>query len=149
MNLKRYEPWSLLNQFQNEMNRMLDPRNSGGTNDDLATIAPSEWAPPVDIKEEANQYVIHADLPGVENKDVEVTMDKGILSIKGERQSETTDQRKGYRRVERAHGVFYRRFSLPDTADADRISARLNNGVLEVTVPKQERVQPRRINVQP
>ena len=147
MSLTRYEPYSLLDQLQREFfrNSLRDPLARGaGDNSDVET---SDWRPAVDIREEENRYVIHADIPGVEAKDIDITMENGILSIKGERKDETRDERNGYKRVERVRGTFYRRFSLPDTADAERIEARSKDGVLEIVLPKHEKVQPRRITV--
>lgn len=146
MNLIRYEPWSLLNQLNNEVNRMFDLRPLGGN--DEANVVTSDWVPAVDIKEESGRFVIHADIPGVDPKDIEITMENGMLSIKGERSTESKEERKGYKRVERVRGTFYRRFSLPDTADASRITAREEHGVLEIVIPKKEHVQPRKIAVE-
>ncbi|MFP4244636.1 MAG: Hsp20/alpha crystallin family protein, partial [Ectothiorhodospira sp.] len=108
----------------------------------------SDWVPAVDIREEKDAYVLHADVPGVDPKAIEVHMENGVLTIRGDRKEESTEERENYKRVERVRGSFYRRFSLPDTADAERISARSVNGVLEVRIPKQEKVQPRRITVE-
>ncbi|MCG5515314.1 MULTISPECIES: Hsp20/alpha crystallin family protein [Ectothiorhodospira] len=139
----RYEPWSLLNQLSRELDR-LNPAMGGGEE----AAATSDWVPAVDIREEKEAYVLHADVPGVDPKDIEVHMENGVLTIRGERKAESAEEREGYKRVERIRGSFYRRFSLPDTADAERISARSANGVLEVRIPKQEKVQPRRITVE-
>ncbi|AHK79279.1 heat-shock protein Hsp20 [Ectothiorhodospira haloalkaliphila] len=139
----RYEPWSLLNQLSRELDR-LNPAMAGGEE----AAATSDWVPAVDIREEKDAYVLHADVPGVDPKDIEVHMENGVLTIRGERKAESAEEREGYKRVERIRGSFYRRFSLPDTADAERISARSANGVLEVRIPKQEKVQPRRITVE-
>ncbi|SFM25408.1 heat shock protein Hsp20 [Ectothiorhodospira mobilis] len=144
MFMTRYEPWSLLNQLSRELDR-LNPTATGG---DEEPAAVSDWVPAVDIREEKDAYVLHADVPGVDPKDIEVHMENGVLTIRGERKSESTEERENYKRVERVRGSFYRRFSLPDTADAERISARSANGVLEVRIPKQEKVQPRRITVE-
>lgn len=146
MNMVRYEPWSLLNQLHNEIDQLFTPsrRRLG---EDNANVATSDWAPAVDIKEEPERFVIHADIPGVDPKDIDVHMEDGILTIKGERQSENKEEREGYKRVERVRGSFYRRFSLPDTANAEAISAKCQHGVLELVIPKQEKVQPRRIQV--
>ena len=100
----------------------------------------------MDIKEEEQQFVIHVDVPGIDPKAVEVFMENGVLTIKGERQSES-QQNGNYKRVERVYGSFYRRFSLPDTADAEGISATGKNGVLEITIPKKAAAQPRRIEI--
>jgi HSP20 family protein len=107
----------------------------------------SHWSPAVDVKEEADRFVILADLPGVDPKDIEVSMENGVLSIRGERKSEKEEDRDGFHRVERVRGTFYRRFSLPDTADSERIEAHGKDGVLEIAIPKQKKVQPRKITV--
>lgn len=144
MSLVRYEPWTLLNQLHSEIDKLFDTRATG----EGATVAASDWVPAVDIKEETSRYVIHADVPGVDPKDIEVHMENGVLSIKGERKSDKEEEREGYKRVERVRGTFFRRFSLPDTADADGIKAKAKDGVLELTIPKQEKLQPRRIQIE-
>ena len=150
MTLVRYEPFSLLDRFQKELNRLGNWEQGGfdGSNDDASNVVTSAWRPAVDIKEEANRFVILADVPGVDPKDIEITAENGVLTVRGERKAETEEEREGFRRVERVRGTFYRRFSLPDTADTDAIKARGKDGVLEITVPKHEKVQPRKITVQ-
>lgn len=143
MAMMRYEPWSLLNQLHREMDSMFRTGR-----EDESAMATSDWNPAVDIKEEEDAFLIYADIPGVDPADIEVHMEHGVLTIKGERRSEAEEERDNYRRVERVRGSFYRRFSLPDTADAERITARSEHGVLEVRIPKQEKVQPRRIAVE-
>ncbi len=145
MTLVRYEPWNLLSQFSRDMDRFYDPSGEG---DETSSIATSDWIPAVDIKETDATFEINADIPGVDPEDIDVHMENGILSIKGERQSESKEEYDGYKRIERSRGSFYRRFSLPDTADADKITAKSNHGVLEITIPKQEQVQPRKISVE-
>ncbi len=148
MTLVNYEPWSLLGRLQHQLNQPGFSNKALADNDsDYSNVTTSRWSPAVDIKEEANRFLITADLPGVDPKDIEITMDNGVLSIKGERQSEAREENEGYKRVERVNGAFYRRFSLPDTADAERIEAKGKNGVLEITLPKHEKVQPRKIQV--
>jgi len=104
--------------------------------------------PRVDIKEEAERFVIFVDLPGLDPKDIEVNMDKGVLSIKGERKAESRVENERYSRVERAHGIFYRRFALPESANPEGIAATGKNGVLEIAIPKRPETTPRRITVQ-
>jgi HSP20 family protein len=140
-----YEPWNALRNLQYDLSRLLDGDDHG--NEDGSSIATSLWTPAVDIKEEDSQFVLKADVPGVAAKDIDITMENGLITIKGERRFEGEHGSNGYRRVERRHGTFYRRFSLPDYADAERISAKCTNGVLEVTVPKQQKAQPKRITV--
>lgn len=141
MAITRYEPWGLLNQLQRELARSQDDKTSEGS------IATAEWAPAVDIKEEADKFVIHADIPGVKPENIEVSMEAGVLTVKGEKESEAKTEKEGYKRVERTSGSFYRRFSLPDSADGDAISAKCKHGVLEIIIPKREAIKPKRINV--
>lgn len=144
MTLIRYQPWGLVNQLHNELNRMFDaPAGSFDGNDAVAT----DWVPSVDVKEETDRWVVRADVPGVDPADIDVSMADGALTIRGRRSSETTDEKDGWRRVERVSGSFYRRFTLPDTADAAGIKAASKHGVLELTIPKQPKVQPKRIAV--
>jgi HSP20 family protein len=151
MSLVRYEPLGTLRRFQDEVNRLLRDDvgfgYDGGLGADRSSVATSAWTPAVDIREEAERYLISADVPGVDPKDIDITMENGVLTIKGERRSEAKSDSDGFRRVERAFGSFYRRFSLPDTADAEAISASSNQGVLEVSIPKKQALQPRRIEV--
>jgi len=148
MNITRYEPWNLLNEFQREINSAFGRRNVLSRGDRDTEVVTSDWVPAVDVKEEDNRFIIFVDIPGVETKDIEVTMEKGVLSIRGERKHESTDEQEGYKRVERTRGTFYRSFALPDTADAEGISAKGQNGVLEIVIPKQEKVQARKITVE-
>jgi HSP20 family protein len=148
MTMIRYQPWGLpsnvMNQLHRELNRMFDaPAGNFDGNDAVAT----DWVPSVDVKEEADRWVVHADVPGVDPADIEVSMADGALTIRGSRRSESTDEKDGWRRVERVSGSFYRRFTLPDTADAAGIKAASKHGVLELTIPKQPKVQPKRITV--
>jgi HSP20 family protein len=142
MTIVRYEPWALLSRFQRQFDRAV------GESADGAGAANVSWIPHVDVREEAERFVVAADLPGVEGKDIEVTADKGVLTIRGERRSESKTSADGFERVERATGSFLRRFSLPESADAEAIKARHVNGVLEVSIPKRPQEQPRRISVQ-
>lgn len=119
----------------------------GDDSRDESAVVTSQWVPRVDIKEESERFLILADLPGIDPQEVEVLMDKGILSIKGERRSESAEQTERFSRIERRYGTFHRRFALPDTADAEGITARGHNGVLEIAIPKKPESTPRRIVV--
>ncbi len=144
MSLIRHNPWSLFDQLQRELNMPLtkfDTEESGN-------VATANWAPAVDIKEDKEAFTLMADIPGVKPEDIEVNMDNGVLTIKGERKSEKKTEEDNYKRVERQYGVFYRRFTLPETANADKIEARSEDGVLRITIPKQEVAQARRITVE-
>lgn len=141
MAIIRYEPWNLLGQLQNELERARE----GHAN--ASSVSTAEWAPAVDIKEKKDKFLLHADIPGVKPEDIEVHMEAGILTIKGEKGSEAKTEQEGYKRVERTFGSFYRRFSLPDSADGDAIKASSKHGVLEIVIPKREAVKPKRIDV--
>ncbi|HET7306786.1 MAG TPA: Hsp20/alpha crystallin family protein [Gammaproteobacteria bacterium] len=147
MALTTYEPWSLVNQLHSDINRMFD-RQLGHRYGDDESVVTTDWVPAVDIREEGDCFVMTADLPGVDPKDIEVTMENGQLTIRGERRSEEKRDGNGYHRVERISGQFYRRFTLPDTADSEGITARGHNGVLEIRIPKHAKTQPRKINVE-
>ena len=141
MTVVRYEPWALVNRLQKDIDRLFGAP--------LATAADSgAWLPPVDIHEEANQFVVHVDLPGVDPKAVEITSDQGVMTIRGRREETQREAREGYRRIERIKGEFERRFSLPDSADAGGIKAKAAHGVLEIVIPKAAQVQPQRIMVE-
>ncbi len=106
------------------------------------------WTPQVDIREDAQRFLVLADLPGVDPKSIEVSLDKGVLSISGERKSDLGVGDSKYSRVERKQGPFTRRFTLPDSANPDAIVATGKHGVLEVSIPKRPETTPRRIEVQ-
>ncbi|MFQ5548479.1 MAG: Hsp20/alpha crystallin family protein [Woeseia sp.] len=144
MKLRRYEPWSIFDLFERDLIPFAGCRPALSHANDTA----ADWVPAVDIVEEEDRFVLRADVPGVDPADIEVSMDAGVLRLAGERQRETSDESEGLKRVERISGRFYRRFTLPDTADADGVSAKSSNGILEVTIPKQPEVQARRITVE-
>ena len=146
MNVVRYEPWSLLNEFRGQLDKYLEQQRQWDDGDQ-SNVVTSQWQPAVDIKEEADRFVLFADIPGVNPKDIEITMESGILTLKGVRALESRNNGKDYSRIERAHGQFYRRFSLPDTANPNGIEAKGEFGVLTITIPKQEKAQPRRIKI--
>ncbi|MGB5473218.1 MAG: Hsp20/alpha crystallin family protein [Gammaproteobacteria bacterium] len=142
MAMVRYEPINLFDRFNNEINRFLT-----GTQAQDETVPARDWMPAVDILEEDSRYVLFADLPGVERSDIDISLEEGVLTIKGERRAESETQADGYRRRERLRGSFLRRFTLPDTVNADSISATMKDGVLQIGIPKQEKPQPRKITV--
>ncbi|HTT43777.1 MAG TPA: Hsp20/alpha crystallin family protein [Steroidobacteraceae bacterium] len=142
MAILRYEPWALVSRLHEQLDKAL---NQSADSFDTANVS---WIPQVDVREEAERFVVTADLPGVEGKDIEITAEKGVLTVRGERRSETKSEKDGYTRIERASGSFLRRFTLPETADAESIKATHVNGVLELSIPKRPQAQPRRISVQ-
>jgi HSP20 family protein len=141
MSVVRFEPWALLNRLHREFDQTIESGAREAT-----------WSPAVDVHEEAERFVVRADLPGVKPADIEITADKGVLSLRGTRNFEQKledGQNNGkYSRVERVHGRFVRSFTLPENVQADAIKASFKDGVLELTIPKIAKVEPRRIEVQ-
>ncbi len=136
MRIARYEPWPFVDLINRDLNRIAN-RTAG-----------TRWVPAVDIIEEQDAFLLRADVPGVDNADIDVSMDNGVLSVSGERLAEERKEDTGTQRIERATGRFLRRFTLPDTADAEGITAKTRNGILEVTIPKLPEIQARRISVE-
>ncbi len=143
MAITRYEPWDVLNQLHHQINRVFDnqlDRNS-------TSSATADWVPPADIEEYADRFLLKLDVPGVNVNSVEIKLDPGVLSISGEREKDANATGVERSRVERPYGRFHRRFTLPDTVDTAAVRASGRDGVLEVTIPKQPKAQPRRIQV--
>jgi HSP20 family protein len=138
MSIAIREPWGLLNR----LNRDLDGIWGGTPSTEVAFI------PAVDVHEEKDRFVVRADLPGVKPEDIEVTAEKGVLTLRGERKAEKRDNTDGYERIERVTGSFTRRFALPENAQADSIKAKFAHGVLEVGIPKQPVVAAKRVQVE-
>ena len=144
MSLVNYEPWFGVRQLQDDINRLF---SSWNTTDSSGVTA--DWVPSVDINEFDDRFQLYVDVPGVDPKDVDITLESGVLTITGERfmQAEKEGENVIHRRTERGSGRFYRRFILPDTVDAENVKATDRHGVLEVLIPKQAKAQPRRIEV--
>lgn len=104
------------------------------------------WAPPVDVAEERDRILVKVEVPGVDEKNLSIHFEDGLLTIRGEREFERKEDR-NYHRIERAYGTFVRTFSLPRSVDAASISANYRNGVLEVEIPKKEEAKPRQIQI--
>lgn len=138
-----YRPGSLVSQLNEEMNRMF---TMNAAQDDV-TANSGDWTPAVDIIEDDASYTIHADVPGVKPEEVQVEVENGVLTLKGEREETKKDEKEGYKRIERVYGSFYRRFTLPETVNADDIKAKTQHGVLEVVIPKRAKPEPKRIHV--
>jgi len=143
LHLTRYEPWALHREMLNEFNRLFD---RAGSNDE-STSAVAEWAPSVDIEEHADKYVLHADVPGVDPSAIEITLEKGVLTLSGSRDKLVEQKDVDSRRTERITGRFLRRFTLPESVDADAVKASGKHGVLEIVIPKREAEKPRKIAV--
>ncbi len=143
MSLLRYEPHTLLN----EIDRLLGKKIRLTSDEDTSNVETSHWIPAIDIKEDSEKFSILADLPGIDKKDICISMENNVLTIKGDRIDEAKEEKENYKRIERVRGSFYRRFTLPDTADGDKIEASMKKGVLEITIPKREVAKSKLINI--
>jgi HSP20 family protein len=143
MNVIRYNPWGFV--ARHDSNPFFSQRPLSADDDEAGTY--NDWVPAIDVQEQEDRYLIRADVPGVEAKDLDITTDKGVLILQGTRETRSDEEQNGVRRAERASGRFYRRFNLPDTADSAAIRADYRHGVLEVSIPKQAEAQPQRIQV--
>jgi len=143
MPLVKYNPFADLDEFpgirlfQDTLNRFMTEPN---------TTRP--WAPAVDIFETDNELVLKADLPDVSMKDIDIQLENGTLTLKGERKFEKDEKNKGFHRMERSYGSFVRYFTVPETVDTEHVKADYNTGVLTVTLPKKEIAKPKSIKVQ-
>jgi HSP20 family protein len=105
------------------------------------------WLPALDVVEQADGYLVRADLPGLGEDDVSIAVENDVLTVSGERKSEHEESKEGYRRIERAFGSFSRSLRLPEGVDADAVSASFEKGVLEISIPKPEARKPRRVEI--
>jgi HSP20 family protein len=144
MTLLRYEPWGVVARLQRHFDQAFGDVGSSFSNGESVAA----WVPSVDIHQESDKFVVRADLPGVEPKDINVTAENGVLTVSGERKFERKEEQKGSSRYERVEGRFVRRFTLPDNVQTNDIRARHTNGVLELTIPKAAAPEPKKISVE-
>jgi HSP20 family protein len=146
MALIRWEPAREVASLQQEMNRLFSsffdtPAPGGGAG------ALRRWVPAMDLVETDDSFVLKADLPGLDEKDINLEVEDNVLTISGDRKAEHEEKREGYYRVERSFGSFRRSLTLPDGVDAEAVKARFDKGVLEVRIPKPEDRKPRRVSI--
>jgi HSP20 family protein len=148
MAIVRWEPVRDMVSLQDRMNMLFNQSfrgiNRGGAEEDWAQGA---WSPAVDIYEKDGNIVLKAELPGIEAKNVGVTVENNILTLRGERQFDQEVQRENYQRVERSYGTFTRSFTLPTVVDTEKIKAEFKDGVLRMTLPKKEEAKPKQISI--
>ncbi|MDX6703937.1 MAG: hypothetical protein QOF26_4163 [Baekduia sp.] len=148
MALIRWEPAREINSLQQEMNRLFSsffdtpPAAGGGDGGGVR-----RWIPAMDLVETDDHYVLRADLPGMSEGDVDLSLEDNVLTLSGERKTEHEQGGQGFYRLERAAGAFSRSLTLPEGVDGDAISARFDKGVLEVRIPKPEQRKPRKLQI--
>ncbi|HEX2714191.1 MAG TPA: Hsp20/alpha crystallin family protein [Candidatus Acidoferrales bacterium] len=142
--ITRWDPFRGLSTLQEQMHRLFDDGLFRVRSDQSALTS---WAPSVDIYETEQELVVKADLPEVEEKDLDVHMENNVVTIRGERRFDKTTSEDNYLRVERPYGPFSRSFSLANTVNTDAIKAEYRNGVLKLTIPKREEAKPKQVKV--
>lgn len=145
MTVVRYDPFRDLRTLQEEVNRLFSTNFSRAFDDE--GIGRGAWAPSVDIYENKDQIVLEAELPGMKQEDFDLSIENNVITLRGERKFEKTDETDNYHRVERSYGAFTRSFTLPQTVSPEGATAEYNNGVLRVTLPKREETKARRIQI--
>jgi len=147
MELTRWDPFKDLQVLQDRMNRLFN-ESVGRLTGRPDEVFGGHWAPMVDIYEDDHEFVVKADLPGLEIKDIDLQIQENILTLKGERRMEKEVEKDRYHRIERSYGSFQRSFTLPNIVDQEKVKARFKDGVLEIRIPKLERAKPKQIQVE-
>lgn len=149
MSMVRWDPFRELEDVNDRLNRLfgrgtLAARPSEGGETAMTGI---DWAPSVDVSETAEEFIVKAELPGVQKDDIKVSVESGVLTLRGERKQEKEEKGKKYHRIERQYGSFMRTFTLPDNVDESKIQAEAKDGILNVRLPKSEKAKPKAVNV--
>jgi HSP20 family protein len=145
MSIVRYDPFRDLRSLQEEVNRLFSSNLTRSFAEE--GIGRGAWSPNVDIYENKDQIVLEAELPGMNQEDFDLSIENNVITLRGERKFEKTDEADNYHRVERSYGAFTRSFTLPQTVSVEGATAEYNNGVLRVTLPKREETKARRIQI--
>lgn len=147
MAIVKWDPFRELEEMSDRLNRVFNRPAVPGTGNGRETMTAADWSPVVDVMETEKEYLIKAELPEVKKDDVKITLQDGVLTIQGERKSETEEKGKRFHRIERSYGSFVRSFSVPDYVDEEKVGAEFKDGLLTLHVPKTEKARPRAIEV--
>jgi HSP20 family protein len=142
--LTRFEPFRELSTLQDRLNRLFRESQREGQDESLTT---SSFAPAVDVYEDEHNFSLKIEVPGIDEKDIDVRLENNTLTVHGERKIEKDEKEENYRRVERHYGSFTRTFNLPTTVDAENVAASYDKGVLKITLPKKAEAKPKQIKV--
>jgi len=147
--VRRWDPFRDLEVFRREVDKLIDSvfgtaRRRTAEGDEAVQF---DWEPDVDIYEDEDKFVVSLDVPGMDEKDIEVKVEDDTLYIRGERKLEHEEKKKNYHRIERCYGSFMRAFELPGNVDAGKAEAKLDKGVLTITLPKKEEAKPKAIDI--
>jgi HSP20 family protein len=145
MAITRWDPFQELNLITSRMNRLFhDTYGQGSTDENLTTAA---FVPPVDIYEDEHNITLKIEVPGIEQKDIDVRLENNTLTVRGERKFEKEEKEENFHRVERRYGSFFRAFTLPNTVEAESVKADYDNGVLKIMLAKKAEAKPKQIKV--
>ncbi len=145
MNIVRWDPFRDLVTLREKMNRVFEEAfTSRGEEKDLMG---STWSPSVDIYEAENELVLTAELPGVDENDIEIKIEDNTLTLHGDRKFEKETKEENYHRIERSYGSFYRSFTLPRNIDQENIKAERENGILKISLPKKPELKPKKVKI--
>ncbi|MEJ2070969.1 MAG: Hsp20/alpha crystallin family protein [Syntrophobacterales bacterium] len=145
MDLIQWRPFREVSRLRNEMDRLWDEYFGAGRR--AFRLEEEAWLPAVDVSETGDKITVKAEIPGMEAKDIEISMVGDTLTIKGEKKAETEEKDENYHMVERTYGSFSRAMKLPAVVDAEKVEATYKNGVLTVVLPKMEEVKPKAIEI--
>ena len=143
--IARWDPFREFSTLQDRMNRLF--RESYGPEGRDESLTTSQFAPPVDVYEDEHNVVLKVEVPGVDEKDIDVRVENNVLTVHGERKVEKEEKEENFRRIERQYGSFTRTFTLPSTVDAERIQADYDKGILKIVLPKKAEAKPKSIKV--
>ncbi len=143
MAILKWDPFKELQALQERIDQLFEESLRG-----RGEIAPASWSPAVDIYETDDAIILEAELPGMNEKDIEVKIEDNVLTIRGERKFEEERKEENYYRMERFYGTFQRSFTLPSNVDTEKVKAEYKKGILKVTLPKKEQAKPKQIKIE-
>lgn len=142
-----WDPFRDLGTFENRLEKFFGRPFLTGNGGEKEAMTVAQWSPAVDITEDEKEFLVKAELPDLKKEEVKVTVEKGELTISGERKFEKEEKGKKYHRIERSYGSFVRSFTLPEGVNAEKVAAEFKNGMLEVHLPKDEKAKPKAVEV--
>src|SRR5580704_2716224 len=145
--LTRWEPFREFSTLQNRMNRLFRETYSGSGEGRDESLSTSSFAPAVDVYEDEHTVTLKIEVPGIDEKDIDIRLENNTLTVHGDRKIEKEEKEENYRRVERQYGSFTRTFTLPTTVDSEKVSANYDKGVLKIALPKKAEAKPKQIKV--
>jgi len=143
--IARWDPFREFSTLQDRMNRLF--RESYGPEGRDESLTTSQFAPPADVYEDEHNVVLKVEVPGIDEKDIDVRVENNVLTVHGERKVDKEEKEENFRRIERQYGSFTRTFTLPSTVDAERIQADYDKGILKIVLPKKAEAKPKSIKV--